>query len=315
MRRRLEGTRFRFFPQSVQVRSMRSWWFRRHQSDGLVKVGCPIDNCNFVGAMTAVATHELNCPMKTYKCLHEGCAYVGTRARLEFHATTCKHCVMDRKHHKLHGDDDDDDLKRKTPTRRPPAASTNAPRVYRRGANRTMLLRTSDARKTTRDYPRREYEPNLVSFNADQLVFIPEHLKERDNYFNCAVCMGIPRTPVYLTTCVHVVCSGCAAQIVETAREMKRRDPDPDADMNRCPTCRVGRFTEIDTLDVESWPSILRWEWLQLRFKCSAPRCTFEGDTDEMRWHDNYIHQPISWKTWSKAATTTTMMMTTASTM
>ena len=256
---------------------------------GLVKFGCPIDDCNFVGTMGEVAAHEMNCSKKHFKCPHAECTYVGTRARLLFHATSCKHRVIDCKHHKLHSDNID--LKRKTPTRRPPTASTNAPRVYRRAANRTIPLSTSDARKTTRDYPRREYEPHLVAFDADQLVSIPEHLKERDNYFTCAACMGIPRTPVYLTTCVHVVCSGCAAQIVETAREMKRRDPELDTDTNYCPTCRGGRYTEIDTLDVECWPSILRWEWLQLRFKCSVAGCTMEGDAEEMCNHEDYHHR------------------------
>ena len=251
--------------------------------DAVLIVRCPYNGCDKYDTITRIRKHLPKCEQASFKCPFDGCDEHGTEKYIQLHAPLCSrrtdkcthsdHCMcvptLSLKHVKAE-----------------PSCAIEQPKFrYTTRTERGMLVayRTmSNGYVPTEGY-------NLPSFDEGQVV--PPVWMGDLTSVTCSVCFGVPRTPVIMRSacnCSHVLCSGCASGIVKASE-----CPAYDETEASCPLCRAKPFTRTTILEFGRWPSILRWQWMQLRVRCSgisSRPCSVEGNPHEVMGHEVAIH-------------------------
>lgn len=108
--------------------------------------------------------------------------------------------------------------------------------------------------------------------------------KNFDQRFLCSICHGLPRYPVLMPNCPHVLCAYCAVKHVETSGtpsfyKVERRNA-------RCPECRQDfKFSEY--IPFMKFHSINKVQLMSIDVECSY-KCGYAGTIFEVDQHETF---------------------------
>jgi len=97
----------------------------------------------------------------------------------------------------------------------------------------------------------------------------------------CPICYGIPRTPVFLSTCGHLFCEEC---IMHVAMLQPKEEDESEFDFN-CPCCRALCYWRSQVVSYDKWPNMMRQVWALNRVKCQFCKI-FQGSPFEVNMHE-----------------------------
>lgn len=139
-------------------------------------------------------------------------------------------------------------------------------------------------------FPDRLLPPNLPNTQVNtsflETGFDEEYtvLPSNTSYFFCPVCLGLPRDPVALPECGHMMCDYCLFDYVEkTGKPFLLTFSDRKA---TCPLCkRVFRASDVKTFDqFDAWPKAV---YKSIEVHCPYS-CGFSGDPFSVDYHQAY---------------------------